>query len=74
MFHGTHYIGEDIVASFIEEEAWRKVLGPIFIYLNSTSTLSDVHNLWIDAKKQVHSPTSSVFNFNVQIHFKNILT
>ncbi|KAL9384242.1 hypothetical protein Peur_024565 [Populus x canadensis] len=52
MFHGTHYIGDDIVARFEEGEAWRKVFGPFFVYLNSTSNVSDAYNLWIDAKKQ----------------------
>ncbi|KAI5571006.1 hypothetical protein BDE02_11G064800 [Populus trichocarpa] len=52
MFHGTHYIGDDIVAQFQEGEAWRKVFGPFFVYLNSTSNVSDAYNLWIDAKKQ----------------------
>jgi rhamnogalacturonan endolyase len=57
MFHGTHYIGDDIVAQFQEGEAWRKVFGPFFVYLNSTSNVSDAYNLWIDAKKQVHNST-----------------
>lgn len=53
MFHGTHYIGNEILAHFQEGEAWRKVFGPIFVYLNSTSDASKAYNLWIDAKKQV---------------------
>lgn len=53
MFHGTHYIGDDIVANFREGEAWRKVFGPVFIYLNSTPSVSKAHHLWIDAKRQV---------------------
>ncbi|OVA07811.1 Rhamnogalacturonate lyase [Macleaya cordata] len=52
MFHGTHYIGEDIVAHFSEGEAWRKVFGPFFVYLNSTPNVSNAYDLWIDAKKQ----------------------
>ncbi|KAF5176062.1 Rhamnogalacturonate lyase [Thalictrum thalictroides] len=52
MFHGTHYIGNDIVAHFSEGEAWRKVFGPFFVYLNTTSNPSDAHSLWIDAKRQ----------------------
>ncbi|XP_044460522.1 probable rhamnogalacturonate lyase B [Mangifera indica] len=52
MFHGTHYIGDDILAHFQEGETWRKVFGPIFVYLNSTPDVSNAHNLWIDAKKQ----------------------
>ncbi|KAF9590299.1 hypothetical protein IFM89_032307 [Coptis chinensis] len=52
MFHGCHYIGNDIIAHFSEGEAWRKVLGPFLVYLNATPDTSDAHNLWIDAKKQ----------------------
>ena len=53
MMHGTHYIGEDMLAHFGEGETWRKVFGPFFVYLNSTADLSNAHNLWIDAKNQV---------------------
>ncbi|WJZ95866.1 hypothetical protein VitviT2T_014605 [Vitis vinifera] len=52
MFHGTHYIGEDIMAHFKDGETWRKVFGPFFVYLNSTPNISNAHNLWLDAKKQ----------------------
>lgn len=53
MLHGTHYIGEDILAHFEEGETWTKVFGPFFVYLNSTPDVSKAHDLWIDAKKQV---------------------
>ncbi|CAN1859719.1 hypothetical protein LINPERHAP1_LOCUS43263 [Linum perenne] len=53
MFHGMDYIGDEMVAQFEAGEAWTKVLGPIFVYLNSTPTISNAHNLWIDAKRQV---------------------
>ncbi|KAF2303729.1 hypothetical protein GH714_021492 [Hevea brasiliensis] len=52
MFHGTHYIGDDILAHFQEGEAWRKTFGPFFVYLNSTTNVSNAYNLWKDAKKQ----------------------
>ncbi|CAI9092594.1 OLC1v1027878C1 [Oldenlandia corymbosa var. corymbosa] len=52
MLHGTHYIGEDAQACFEEGETWRKVFGPFFVYLNSTSDVSKAYNLWTDAKKQ----------------------
>lgn len=53
MFHGTHYIGEDILTQIKEGETWRKVFGPFLVYLNSTPDVSEAHNLWIDAKEQV---------------------
>ncbi|XP_059636145.1 probable rhamnogalacturonate lyase B [Cornus florida] len=52
MFHGTHYIGIDILAHFEEGETWRKVFGPVFVYLNATADATKAHNLWFDAKKQ----------------------
>ncbi|KAH6831608.1 hypothetical protein C2S53_010583 [Perilla frutescens var. hirtella] len=52
MFHGSHYIGNDMVAHFEEGEEWRKVLGPFFVYLNTTTDISQAHNLWKDAKQQ----------------------
>eukprot|EP00268_Persea_americana_P014947 TRINITY_DN16763_c0_g1_i7.p1 TRINITY_DN16763_c0_g1~~TRINITY_DN16763_c0_g1_i7.p1 ORF type:complete len:122 (-),score=17.76 TRINITY_DN16763_c0_g1_i7:422-787(-) len=64
MFHGTHYIGDDIVANFREGEAWRKVFGPVFIYLNSTPSVSKAHHLWIDAKRQrLVEETTWPYNF-----------
>nr|DAD23394.1 TPA_asm: hypothetical protein HUJ06_024857 [Nelumbo nucifera] len=51
MLHGTHYIGKDMVAHF-KGEAWTKVLGPFFVYLNSTPDESNAHDLWVDAKRQ----------------------
>lgn len=59
MFHGSHYIGDDMVAHFEEGETWRKVFGPVFIYLNATNDVSKAHNLWTDAKRQV--PSSFLF-------------
>ncbi|XP_057794981.1 probable rhamnogalacturonate lyase B [Salvia miltiorrhiza] len=52
MFHGSHYIGDDMVAHFEQGEVWRKVLGPFFVYLNTTKDVSQSYNLWTDAKKQ----------------------
>ncbi|KAK1278800.1 hypothetical protein QJS04_geneDACA023550 [Acorus gramineus] len=52
MFHGTHYIGDDIVASFANGEAWRKVYGPVFAYLNSTRSVNNAYDLWLDAKEK----------------------
>ncbi|KAG7033955.1 rhiE, partial [Cucurbita argyrosperma subsp. argyrosperma] len=64
MFHGTHYIGEDIITHIKEGEAWRKVFGPVLVYLNSTSDVSEAHNLWIDAKEQrMLEETAWPYNF-----------
>lgn len=53
MFVSAHYGGEDLVLKFGEGEAWKKVFGPIFIYLNSSTNSQDPLSLWEDAKNQV---------------------
>lgn len=53
MFLSAHYGGEDLVLKLKPDEAWKKVFGPIFIYLNSVSDGEDPFSLWEDAKKQV---------------------
>ena len=53
MFVSAHYGGNDVVIKFGEGEQWKKVFGPIFMYLNSTSTGEDPLTLWDDAKNQV---------------------
>lgn len=50
----AHYTGEDLVPKFSEGEAWKKVFGPVFVYLNlSTDDDNDPLWLWQDAKSQV---------------------
>ncbi|KAL2529647.1 Rhamnogalacturonan endolyase [Forsythia ovata] len=41
MFVSTHYDGEDLVIKFGKGERWKKVFGPIFVYLNSVSAKED---------------------------------
>lgn len=55
MFVSTHYGGEDLVVKFGEGEKWKKVFGPVFIYLNSVSHdhKNKTAKLWDDAKKKV---------------------
>ncbi|XP_022950361.1 probable rhamnogalacturonate lyase B [Cucurbita moschata] len=69
MFHGTHYIGEDILTHIKEGEAWRKVFGPVLVYLNSTSDVSEAHNLWMDAKEQENERGSISGRLLVQDRF-----
>lgn len=54
MFMSTHYIGVPQDATFTHGETWKKVFGPVFIYLNSVSDKSNVYSLWNDAKQQVY--------------------
>ncbi|KAL5556619.1 hypothetical protein UlMin_038855 [Ulmus minor] len=37
VFVSAHYAGQDLVLKFKEGEAWKKVYGPVSIYLNSAS-------------------------------------
>lgn len=53
VFHGCHYIGSDIIPNFEEGEAWRKVFGPVFIYLNCAPMGTPCPALWQNAKDQV---------------------
>ncbi|RRT53377.1 hypothetical protein B296_00049904 [Ensete ventricosum] len=52
MFLSAHYSGEDLVPKFRNGEYWKKVFGPVFIYLNSTMDGTDPQLLWDDAKRQ----------------------
>ncbi|GJN04388.1 hypothetical protein PR202_ga21935 [Eleusine coracana subsp. coracana] len=54
MFLGTHYVGKYIVLQVDDGEYWKKVLGPVFIYLNS-SPVRDLRALWEDAKVQAQT-------------------
>ncbi|CAA3026480.1 probable rhamnogalacturonate lyase B [Olea europaea subsp. europaea] len=53
MFISAHYAGIDLVPKFGEGEPWKKVFGPVFMYLNSNMEGDDPLSLWEDAKKQV---------------------
>ncbi|KAL8152956.1 hypothetical protein V2J09_010716 [Rumex salicifolius] len=56
MFHSNHYAGLDLIMSFNQGEAWKKVYGPYLLYLNSAS--NDASVLWEDAKRQMMEETS----------------
>ena len=53
MFVSTHYAGKEVSMRFGVGEAWKKVFGPVFIYLNSDPVGSGPGSLWEDAKNQV---------------------
>lgn len=52
MFHSGHYAGEPLCPKFRGGEPWKKVFGPVLIYLNS-ATLGTSPDLWEDAKEQM---------------------
>lgn len=51
MFLSSHYVGVNVRVR--NGEAWKKVLGPVFIYLNSRINKTKPNTLWEDAKTQV---------------------
>lgn len=55
MFVSTHYAGKDVEMKFEEGEPWKKVFGPIFVYVNSLSNEENASKLWKNAKEQVCS-------------------
>lgn len=53
-FVSRHYAGEDLDVRFQDGEPWTKVLGPVFVYLNTDSAAeNDPSVLWNDAKEKV---------------------
>ncbi|CAH9128690.1 unnamed protein product [Cuscuta epithymum] len=54
MFLSSHYSGEELTPKFEKGEPWKKVFGPVFIYLNATIKVDeDAFTLWDDAKDQM---------------------
>ncbi|KAF5941394.1 hypothetical protein HYC85_022561, partial [Camellia sinensis] len=59
MFFSTHYAGDNLTIKLRDGEPWKKVFGPILIYLNSVSVEEDALTLWEDAKEQMLIETQS---------------
>ncbi|XP_021888092.1 probable rhamnogalacturonate lyase B isoform X2 [Carica papaya] len=53
MFLSAHYAGKYMMPHFKHGEPWKKVFGPVFIYLNSAANRNDPFLLWEDAKMQM---------------------
>ncbi|EXC11824.1 hypothetical protein L484_009236 [Morus notabilis] len=73
VFMSCHYVGKDLIMKFDKGETWKKVFGPIPIYLNSVSNDEDNRNsLWENAKKQAQDEVAKwPYNF---IHSKDFPT
>ncbi|CAN7128704.1 unnamed protein product [Brassica rapa subsp. narinosa] len=70
MFTSLHYAGKDMNTTYTSMEPWKKVYGPVFVYLNSASS---PNRLWTDAKRQmvaeVHSwPYDFVKSVDYPLH------
>ncbi|CAH9091563.1 unnamed protein product, partial [Cuscuta europaea] len=58
MFFSGHYAGYNYDVSLRNGEAWKKVFGPVFIYLNSDQG-DDPKPLWKNAKEEMVAETKS---------------
>ncbi|KAL2498986.1 Rhamnogalacturonate lyase family protein [Abeliophyllum distichum] len=56
IFFSGHYAGPNFGIRLRNGEPWKKVLGPVFIYLNSGSS-NKPSTLWADAKEQMQKET-----------------
>ncbi|KAL4379165.1 hypothetical protein GQ457_02G015790 [Hibiscus cannabinus] len=65
MFVSTHYTGTEINTLYKQGERWKKVFGPVLIYLNSAPSNNDHRTiLWNDAKRQLSEEIESwPYNF-----------
>ncbi|XP_028769118.1 rhamnogalacturonate lyase B-like isoform X1 [Neltuma alba] len=59
MFVSTHYGGKEVTMAFQEGETYKKVFGPVFVYLNSLSSNEDPHTLWPDAVQRMYKEARS---------------
>ncbi|EEF35155.1 lyase, putative [Ricinus communis] len=53
MFTSTHYTGKDLNTKYRDGKPWKKVFGPVCVYLNSILDDEDPLLLWEDAKEQM---------------------
>ncbi|TXG52634.1 hypothetical protein EZV62_021803 [Acer yangbiense] len=58
-FHSSHYVGRHFEMKIKKDEAWKKVYGPFFVYVNSLPGRGNKHRLWEDAKKQYNVEVKS---------------
>ncbi|GMI68727.1 rhamnogalacturonan lyase6 [Hibiscus trionum] len=67
MFVSAHYAGNDMDSFYRKGNPWKKVFGPVFIYLNSASPDPNQgyrNTLWNDAKRQLREEIRSwPYNF-----------
>ncbi|KAF7848961.1 hypothetical protein BT93_L1395 [Corymbia citriodora subsp. variegata] len=64
MFVSTHYAGKEVVMKFRGGEPWKKVFGPVLVYLNSVPPKEDSSSLWQNAKRQMYMESETwPYNF-----------
>ncbi|KAF3439170.1 hypothetical protein FNV43_RR17445 [Rhamnella rubrinervis] len=71
MFVSTHYAGRDLGMEFKDGEPWKKVFGPVSIYLNTLSANDDnTLSLWNNAKQQMQQEVEKwPYNFPQSVDF-----
>ncbi|XP_056690895.1 uncharacterized protein [Spinacia oleracea] len=72
-FFSSHYAGKKLVLSVEDGEAWQKVIGPCFVYLNKASNSQDPYGqLWNNAKDQLQKENDKwPYNFpSSKFYFK----
>lgn len=68
MFVSTHYAGKQVEIEFQQGEAYKKVFGPIFVYLNSAPSNNQFKSLWSDAKQKVYILVTFKYNLFILIN------
>ncbi|XVE83036.1 hypothetical protein DITRI_Ditri16bG0054600 [Diplodiscus trichospermus] len=64
IFVTSHYAGQDMDTKYKKGEYWKKVFGPVLIYINSASQDDHRKTLWNDAKRQLSEEIESwPYNF-----------
>lgn len=58
-FITAHYAGKHTPPTFQTEEYWKKVFGPVFVYINSGNSNSHPQLLWSDANRQAQAEINS---------------
>ncbi|MCL7041238.1 hypothetical protein MKW94_030324 [Papaver nudicaule] len=53
VFLSSHYMGQDGIPIFGNGEPWKKVYGPVFLYLNTAPPGTNESALWDDANEQL---------------------
>lgn len=72
IFVTSHYAGEDLLVKFEPGEVWKKVLGPVFIYVNSVHDKADALSLWDDAKERMEKEVQAwPYSFPASEEFPN---
>nr|CAD1817349.1 unnamed protein product [Ananas comosus var. bracteatus] len=74
IFLSDHYTGRSAHFQLEDGEHWKKVLGPIFIYLNSAANQRDVAlHLWENAKAQMQIETKRwPYDFPASVDFPKL--